>query len=156
MKCGFKQSKSGYSLFTKRFNNSFIALLVYVDDNLITSNDVEAIQELKTFLGQLFMLKDLGPLKYFLEVARSNQGITLHQRKYALEILKDALLPNLEMNRRLVDRLLYLTITRPDITYSIHKLSQFMSKPRKPHLVVTYKILYYINGCPRQRILLSA
>ena len=156
MKCGFKQSKSGYSLFTKRFNNSFIALLVYVDDNLITSNDVEAIQELKTFLGQLFMLKDLGTLKYFLEVARSNQGITLHQRKYALEILKDALLPNLEMNRRLVDRLLYLTITRPDITYSIHKLSQFMAKPRKPHLVVTYKILYYINGCPRQRILLSA
>ena len=141
MKCGFKQSKSDYSLFTKRFNNSFIALLVYVDDNLITSNDVEAVQELKTFLGQQFMLKDLGTLKYFFEVARSNQGITLCQRKYALEILKDALLPNPEMNRRLVGRLLYLTITKPDITYSVHKLNQFMAKPRKPHLVVTYKIL---------------
>lgn len=52
-------SRSDYSLFTKGFNNSFIALLVYVDDNLIANNDVEIVQELKTFLYQQFMLKDL-------------------------------------------------------------------------------------------------
>ena len=47
LKYGFKQSRADYSLFTKRFNNSFIALLVYVDDILIASNAIQAVDELK-------------------------------------------------------------------------------------------------------------
>ena len=140
------------------------------------------MEELKLFLDKKFKLKDLGSLKYFLglEVARSDKGITLCQRKYALEILKDAgmtackpctipmdqnlklskhhgeLLANPKIYRRLVGRLLYLTITRPDLAYPVHKLSQFMSKLRKPHLDVAYKVLQYIKSCPGQGILLSS
>ena len=152
LKYGFKQSKSYYSLFTKKFNQTFIALLVYVDDILIASNDIQAVEDLKSSLNHEFKLKDLGNLKYFLglEVARLEKGISLCQRKYAPGVLKDAgmigckpskvpmeqnlklskyqgdLFPNLGVYRRLVGRL-YLTITRPDIGYSVHKLSQFMA-----------------------------
>lgn len=60
------------------------------------------------------------------------------------------LLKNPSTYRRLVGRLIYLTITRPEISYSIHILSQFMQEPRKPHLDVVHHLLRYLKGAPGQ------
>jgi hypothetical protein len=62
---GFTQSKSDYSLFIKSHGSSFMALLVYVDDIVLASNDTHAIAEFTTLLNSKFKLKDLGPLKFF-------------------------------------------------------------------------------------------
>lgn len=171
---GYNQSKADYSLFVRSKGNNFTAILVYVDDVILASNDLQYIEETKKFLAAKFKLKDLGKLKYFLgiEVARSSKGIALSQRKYALEILEDTwylgakpsrypmdqnlvltqddgdLLPNPATYRRLVGRLIYLTITRPDLVYSVHVLSQFMDKPRIPHLDAAHKVLRYIKASP--------
>ena len=72
---GFTQSKADYSLFTRRHDDIFMILLVYVDDVLIACNDKAEVDKFKVMLDDKFKLKDLGNLKYFLglEVARSDK-----------------------------------------------------------------------------------
>jgi len=146
---------------------------------IITGNDTATVGKLKRFLHNHFRIKDLGNLKYFLEieVAYSKQGIVISQRKYSLDILKDAgmigaiptkismeqnqrlipskgeLLKDPSPYRRLVGRLLYITITRLYIDFSIHVFSQFMQQPRKPLLDVAHRVLRYLKLTPGQGIL---
>ncbi|KAK2992949.1 hypothetical protein RJ640_002288 [Escallonia rubra] len=165
--------------FTPAKGTSFTAILIYVDDILLTENDLQEIERLKKFLLKRFRIKDLGDLKYFLgiEFSRSKKGIFMSQRKYTLDILQDSgllgvrldkfpmeqnlkltptdgiLLSDQTKYRRLVGRLIYLNVTRPDIVYSVRTLSQFMHEPRKPYWDAAIRILKYIKGNPGQGLL---
>uniref|UniRef100_A0A151UGU2 Copia protein n=1 Tax=Cajanus cajan TaxID=3821 RepID=A0A151UGU2_CAJCA len=64
------------------------------------------------------------------------------------------LYPNPPQYRRLIDRLIYLTITRPEISYSVHVLSQFMQAPRQEHWHATMRVVRYLKSFPSQGIIL--
>lgn len=180
--CGFVQSYADYSLFTWRRGNIVLCILVYVDDLIVAGNHPETISKFKKHLNTCFHMKDLGTLRYFLgiEVARSKEGMFLCQRKYALDIVSEtgllgsrpAIFP-IEQNhhlalasgprladpekyRRLVGRLIYLTITRPELAYSVHILAQFMQQPRCEHWDAALRVVRYLKGCPGQGIFLRA
>lgn len=173
---GFRQSTSDHSLFLRFTDNVTTALLVYVDDIILTSNNIDEIQSITALLDQTFKIKDLGNLKFFLglEIARTAQGIHLCQRKYTLDILADSGMLGCRPHstpmdystklqatsgtplpaetsssyRRLVGRLIYLTNTRPDITYAVQQLSQYMANPTTSHHQAAFRILCYLKGTP--------
>lgn len=179
---GFCQSKSDYSLFIRNEKDGSITLLVYVDDIILGSSSLVAINSVKAYLHDQFKIRDLGVLKYFfgLQVARSKDGIHVCQRKYALEIIESTgLLGNkvvttpMEVNhklthssgefllditgyRRLIGKLIYLSTTRPNITYSISILTQFMDKPTHTHLFTAHRIFKYVKGLVGQGIFFSS
>ncbi|GKA96848.1 ribonuclease H-like domain-containing protein, partial [Tanacetum coccineum] len=78
---GFVQSKFDYSLYIKHTDDVFVALLIYVDDFIITGNSLDEIENFKLFLKSNFMIKDLGIMKYFLgiEVLDNSTGIQIYK-----------------------------------------------------------------------------
>ena len=89
---GYCQSQADHTLFYKRsLEGKLTVLVVYVDDIIITGDDIEEIGRLKKGLEHAFELKDLGPLKYFLgiEFAQSKNKIFVNQRKYILDLLNE-------------------------------------------------------------------
>ncbi|RHN73806.1 putative RNA-directed DNA polymerase [Medicago truncatula] len=171
---GYKQSNSDHSLFTLHTDTDFTALLVYVDDVILAGTSMNEIDRIKFMLDSQFKIKDLGKLKYFLgiEVAHSKTGISICQRKYCLDLLKDTGLlgskplptpldPSIKLHqdtskpftdilsyRRLVGKLIYLTTTRPDIAFVTQQLSQFLTAPTTTHYESACRVVRYLKGSP--------
>jgi hypothetical protein len=152
---GFQTSNVDFSLYVKKTDNGIFVIVIYVDDLFITGDSDANIFDLKKLLKQKYEMKDLGELHYFLdiEVIQSLKGIWLLQRQYALNKLfeygmtgckpisipleqnvklsadEGALVEDTTMYRRRVGSLIYMTITRPYLSYAIGMVSQFMQTP---------------------------
>ena len=156
---GFKNSISDTSGFYTHKDGRMLLILVYVDDILITEESFADVQQVIKDLNLQFALKTLGSVNYFLgfEVTSTSSGLHLSQSKYAAGLLyktnmsttKSSPTPmslanklslndsdtfsNPSLYKSTLGALQYLTMTRPDLAFSMNKLSQFLHAPTVAH-----------------------
>ncbi|CAL2250997.1 unnamed protein product [Prunus armeniaca] len=139
-----------------RRKGKLIALIIYVDDMIVTGDDQTEIQSLQKYLASEFEMKSLGDLKYFLgiEVARSKHETgmldckpidTPSEQNHKLGLYPDQVPTNNERYQRLVGKLIYLAHTRPDIAYAVSAVSQFMHASSEDHMAAVTRILRYLK-----------
>lgn len=171
---GFHSSKADTSLFIYHKSDITMFVLIYVDDIIVTSSSDQAISALLHDLNDNFALKDLGDLHFFLgiEVQKTPHGLLLNQEKYANDLLarvgmkhctpcptplscseKLSLLDGTPLGtedsthyRSIVGGLQYLTLTRPDLSFSVNKICQFLHAPTTSHWTAVKRILRYVKG----------
>ncbi|KAK9200255.1 hypothetical protein WN944_015452 [Citrus x changshan-huyou] len=169
---GFHTSRSDTSLFFQHKAGDIVMELIYVDDILITGFDNKLVEEVIGRLGFEFALKDLGDFNYFLglEVTPSAAGIQLSQTKYIGDLLKKAQMigskgcqtpmslsdklvkdrraafENPSLYRSLIGSLQYITLTRPEIAFTVNKLSQFIAAPTVIHWQACRRLLRYLQS----------
>lgn len=146
--------------------------MLYVDDILISGNSSSRIQSIIDQLHQKFSLKDLGEVTHFLgiEVSKTTLGLHLSQAAYITELLQKVkmleaksyptpMVSDLKLSkeegeptvdgklyRSVVGTLQYVTITRPELSFSVNKVSQYMACPLDTHWKAVKRIVRYLSG----------
>ncbi|XP_071727546.1 uncharacterized protein [Rutidosis leptorrhynchoides] len=153
---GFKQSVNDYSLFVKTDGINGVYLLVYVDDIIITGSSEAIVEECKVFLKSNFKIKDLEVLAEFGVLASKpaatplESGVVFSNKDDFSG--SDFLLENISEYKKLVGKLIYIALTKPDIAYSVHCLSQYMHAPLNSHMKAALRVLRYLKGSPGKGI----
>lgn len=178
---GCHNSLADTSVFIYINGANIVYILVYVDDIILTGSSGALLDGVIRVLSARFSLKDPTDLRYFLgiEATRTHHGLHLMQRKYIQDLLAKtkmldaktvstpmATSPKLRLlsgtplvdpreYRMVVGSLQYLAFTRPDIAYSVNKLSQFMHRPTDDHWQAAKRVLRYLAGTESHGIFLS-
>ena len=168
---GFVNSRADSSLFIYKTKSVTCYFLVYVDDLVITGNDPIFVSSIIEQLSHRFSVKDMGQLHFFLgmEVIPTTTSLFLSQHKYIIDLLtklnmhgaKEVTTPlstttvlklldgtssvdSIEY-MSIIGALQYLSLTRPDISFAVNKLFQFMHKPTVTHLTAAKRLLRYLK-----------
>ncbi|KAL0433702.1 UNVERIFIED_CONTAM: Retrovirus-related Pol polyprotein from transposon RE2 [Sesamum latifolium] len=172
MKEGFEKCDYEHTLFIKWQDEKIVIISLYVDDLIVSGNDELMLTEFRNSMKNEFEMTDLGRMRYFLglEVLQKPDGIFINQCKYASDVLKhfgmdksnsvhNPIVPGFKFTKdeggvkvnktyykQVVGSLMYLTTTRPDITFAVSLASRFMKNPTKLHLQLVKRVLRYLKG----------
>ena len=172
MKIGFKPTTADPSVF---INGRGLIIALYVDDIVIFGREEKEIEMVKKKLKEFHPMTDSGQVDKLLGIRFTwgDGSIRLDQQSYASQILEEfgmanckpsrmPISPSVQLSddssphlrrdehklfRRLIGRLIFLiTATRPDISFAVNQLSQFLTEPRQVHLVAAKHVLRYIQA----------
>lgn len=180
---GFSASKCDPSLFIFKDASHIIYLLVYADDIIIVGSFVTLVQQFTIKLHSNFSLKQLQKLDYFLgiEVKSMDDGsILLTQSKYITDLLQKTKMAKVQpisspmvsrweltktgtnilsdptLYRSMVGALQYSTITRPERSFVVNKVCQFLANPLETHWTTVKRILRFLKSSLHHSLLLKA
>ncbi|KAL0284824.1 UNVERIFIED_CONTAM: Retrovirus-related Pol polyprotein from transposon RE1 [Sesamum angustifolium] len=135
---GFTQSSHDHCLFFMGSEDTFVAMLIYVDDVLITTRSPTGTSVTQTkYINDI--VRDTG-------LMHAKSVTTPFPQHIKLSATGGAVLSDPEPYRRLVGRLLYLGFTRPDISYGVQQLSQFLQHPCESHWHAALHVVRYLKG----------
>ncbi|GJX08545.1 putative ribonuclease H-like domain-containing protein [Tanacetum coccineum] len=148
---------------------------VYVDDIIFGSTKKSLCVEFEQMMHKRFQMSSMGELTFFLglQVQQKEDGIFISQDKYVADILKKfdfvtvkttstLMEPNkalvkdeeakdvdVHLYRSMIGSLMYLTTSRPDITFAVCACARFQVTPKISHLHAVKRIFRYLKGQPK-------
>ena len=172
----FTRNRAEYCIYSRRTEDSFVIIALYVDDLLIAGTTIKAIEEVKKGLMNSFKMKDLGKVGKFLGMnidQNDNCNVELNLSDYTTKMLKEFGMSdckaektpfysnsslnevsdeqqnneNVSQYRMLVGKLLFASNTvRFDITQIVGVLSRFLQNPKVIHMETAKRVLRYLKG----------
>ena len=168
---GFKINECDKCVYVKNTQKGCVIVCLYVDDMLILGSNMDVIKSTKQMLSSKFDMKDLGVADVILgiKISRTQDGLVLSQSHYIEQVLEKFKAYNINPKRSPVDVNLHLAkntgisisqleysrilgslmyvmnCTRPDIAYSVSKLSRYTSNPGKDHWTAILRVLGYLK-----------
>ncbi|XP_028111984.1 uncharacterized protein LOC114310233 [Camellia sinensis] len=142
---GFHLSTQDSALFLLHTSASFVILLLYMDDMIITGSDSSTISEAK-YANEVIHHAGLIDTKI------ADTPIELNVK---LNTTDSVPLPDPTLYLEFMGCLIYLTVTRLNLAYDVHVVSQFIFAPYSTHWAALVRILHYLRGAIFQGLLLS-
>jgi hypothetical protein len=169
---GFKRGTIDNNLYIKIEGNDMLIVLVYVDDIIFGSNNASLVKWFASAMQSKFEMYMIGELSFFLglQINQKSEGIFISQEKYLREMLKrfqkedskpmstpmvtgcklnkDDDSPDVDQSsyRSMIDSLLYITTSRPDIMHVVGMVGRYQAAPKQSHLLVVKRIFRYLKG----------
>ena len=167
MSHGFTRGKVDQTLFIKREDSELIVAQVYVDDIIFGSTKDEFAHGFSKLMQAEFEMSMIGELTHFLglQIRQQDSGIFLSQSKYAKNLIKKfglesassvktPMSPNVKLTvdllgrsvdpslyRSMIGSLLYLTTSKPDISYSVGVCTRYQANPKEFHMTALKRII---------------
>uniref|UniRef100_A0A2N9GAW9 Integrase catalytic domain-containing protein n=1 Tax=Fagus sylvatica TaxID=28930 RepID=A0A2N9GAW9_FAGSY len=144
MSNGFRINECDKCVYVKNTTSGYVIVCLYVDDMLIMGSNNDIIKATKRMLNSKFDMKDLGVADVILgiKITRTSDGLVLSQSHY---IKKGMDISQLEYSQIIGSLMYIMNCTRPDIAYSVSKLSRYTSNPGEDHWKAIVRVLRYLK-----------
>ncbi|KAH9768926.1 hypothetical protein KPL71_011792 [Citrus sinensis] len=168
----FSMGKADTTLFVKHKNQDILIVQIYVDDIIFGSTNELLCKDFSSCMSKEFEMSMMRELKYFLglQIKQNDEGIFINQAKYVKDLLKRFGYDNgtgkntpmsttikldkdekgkevdIKTYRGMIESLLYLTASRPDIMFSVCLCARFQSCPKESHMLAVKRIFRYLIG----------